>query len=294
MQIQVFNIDELGMPFIRYGYQGDNEIVSVIARNTEQTWQPNRTAQETIRNTRQGKLTEDIFQEYVRCSLRGINILAYDEIRNDNYTKHAPFDFLVWSDDKGTDIRRAVNAVRDDIDNSHSRFVKISDRTRTLCKEDGVKFVEVKSTKIAPRHKPASPDRGNNYNDPLWVRRLADKILGDDFLAYPSMCRTTSSRHFTMDDYAHILNNRGITINAHDDIRGFEASLQLCDIFVRIYLDEPENVAFLVGWIDKRSFYQNADIKKMSQRNKSELALYFAVPLVNRRRFDDLEQFVEH
>lgn len=293
MQIQVFNIGGLDMPFIKYDDQADNGIVSVIARNTAQTWQPDRTARETTLNTKQGKLAEDIFQKFVRQSLCGINILSYDDIRNDNFTKHAPFDFLIWPDDNLTDIRCVVNAIQSDIGNSLSKFVIISDRTRKLCEEEGVKFVEVKSTKVAARHKPVASNVGDDYSDPSWLKRLAGKILCDDFLAYPSKCRSTSLENFNISDYAEILIKKGIPVGNYGDILSFETAHQLCDIFVRIYLDEPARAAFLVGWIDKYSFYKNAVLKKMPQFRKSELALYFAVPLMNRRNFADLKQFIE-
>lgn len=293
MQIHVTNLFDPVMPFVRYDKQSGGDVVSAIARNTSQTWQPDRTEQETVLNTKQGKTAEDIFEEFVRKSLHGIGILSYDVIRNDHYTKNAPFDFIIWHDDSKANINRVVDAVRRDIDRSPSINVVISCETRDLIKREGIKIVEVKSTKIAERHKPALFNGIRDYKNGFWVKEIAKRILRDDFLAYPSKCRKTPSRFFTMNDYARILKAEGVDVGDSDDIRRFETEQQICDTFVRIYLDETAMVAFLVGWIDKNSFYQNADIKKMPQKDKSELALYFAVPLTQRLFFDDLEKYIK-
>lgn len=293
MEIRVLDIEKMDMQFITYDNQTDNAIVSVIAGNTAQTWQEGRTAQETARDTGLGKLSEDIFQEFVRQSFPGVNILSYDEIRNDGYTKHAPFDFLVWPDDSAADIDRVVNCIREDIGNSQGP-VKISDRTRQLCQGEGIKIVEIKSTRITSRLKPSAFNGNADYSDPRWTKQIAEKILGDDFLTYPNMCRKTSSYSFAMSDYIRLLSGKGIAVRNDDAVRRFETQRQLWDISVRIYVDEPANAAFIVGWIDKNSFYQSAALKRMPQPGKSERALYFAVPLTRRKSFGSFEQFVEN
>lgn len=255
----------------------DNRVAARIANNTAQTWQQNRGQRETLANTIQGKIAEELFQLYLAQNHRGINLMSYDEIRNDGFMKHAPFDFLSWSGE--LNIANTVNSIRNDITASSDRFVRLSANSRNLCHRENVKIIEIKSTKITDRHKRQCSFFQGDYNDHEKVTNLSRVILNDDFLAYPHFCRSTAKNDFSVNDYINLLQSKRINVNNEEEMRSFEITQQLADVFVRVYVDEAEHAGLLIGWTDKKNFYQNAVIKKMPQYGKSELALYFAASL---------------
>ena len=71
----------------------------LIAKNTCNTWQKKRDLLEKIKDTKQGKLAEKFVKQYIEQHT-GLSYLEYDEIRIDNYEKHAPFDGLLYLKDK--------------------------------------------------------------------------------------------------------------------------------------------------------------------------------------------------
>lgn len=270
---------------VRYSEtQYDNTIAARIANNTAQTWQQNRGRQETFDNTKQGKIAEELFRLYLSQKYPELKVLPYDEIRNDDYQKHAPFDYLVWEGDCNLDL--IVEAIRYDITNS-DRYVNLSQNTRTLCQRENVKIIEVKSTKIADRHKRSCLFNRGDYNNLSKVAALSRVILNDDFLTYPHLCRSTPMSNFSVNDYIRWLQSKGINVNSEEGMRRFEMLNQTADVFVRVYVDEMEQAGLLMGWIDKESFYRNAVIKKMPKPGKSEAALYFATSLRNGNNLDN-------
>ncbi len=285
-QTRQINIeDKHNVIFVKYSEGEHNDGVAArIADNTAQTWQQNRGRQETLNNTIQGKTAEELFHQYMLQNSPEIHLLSYDEIRNDNYTKHAPFDFLAWNED--CDIDAIVRSVQRDIARS-DRYVRISQETRALCRDENVKILEVKSTKITDRHKKQCKFNVSRNSDLPKVNALAEVILDDDYLTYPLFCRKTTKDDYSVNDYIELLRSRSIRVWDEAGMRRFETSAQLADAFVRVYVDEAANVGFVVGWIDKRRFYDNAVIKKMPQRGKSELALYFAASLRTGCDIDD-------
>ena len=99
---------------------------------------------------------------------------TYDEIRNDDFKKHAPFDFLLWK--TGTvNIAFIEEAIRQDIARTPNKFVKLSNVTRRLCRTLGVKIVEVKSTNIRNDLKVESDFTGD-YDNVKSVQKLLETI----------------------------------------------------------------------------------------------------------------------
>ncbi len=262
-----------------------------IAENTAQTWQPGRDSEETLANTLQGKIAEDIFETYLSLHYPEIHLLSYDEIRNDNYKKHAAFDFLIWTGDCCIDD--IIKSIQTDISNSY-KSAYISKQTRNLCKTKNVKFLEVKSTKIAYRHKKKCGFDIGDYNNTEKISKLAAIIQNDDFLIYPQYCRSTSDSEYSVKDYIETLVSKGYNISDEQEMLKFERKNQVCDIFFRVYTDEQEGTGYLVGWTDKTSFYRNAKLKRMPKHKKSELALYFSTPLSTRNNLDNFYSFLNN
>lgn len=278
--------------------QDDKKTISEIAENTDNTWQPERPPEETIENTLQGKVAEKMFEEYINTEFsEHLEVMAYDLIRCDHNEKHAPFDFLIWEKDK-SDIFAVVQSIQSDIRTSYGRFVKISEATRTLCKREKVKIVEVKSTKIANRHK----QRGfsNDYSDDVSVTGLSDYIVkNDDFLCYPLLKRKEAREDYTVVDYCIEYQQKNPQFaDLHgkillERVLKDECRKQLCDIFVRVYVDEIYKRGLALGWITKEQMYSgDVKLKRMKQEGKSEQALYWAKRLTNLRKMEDVEDAV--
>ena len=159
----------------------DDRIVEQIADHTEETWQPDRRDEERGSNTRQGKVAEEIVEQFFTLFFENkIAMKSYDDIRNDDFEKHAPFDFLIWK--KGTiDIEPIVSSIQRDIDNTPNKFVRLSEYTRRLCKDANVKIAEVKSTQIREDLKRDSGFNGN-YEDGNAVRKLINEIKSKETL----------------------------------------------------------------------------------------------------------------
>jgi hypothetical protein len=73
----------------------EEKTTAAIAKQTQDTWQANRTAEEKHQDTACGKIAEHLVEEYFQSNLTQLQFLSYDEFRKNNYKKHAPFDALV-------------------------------------------------------------------------------------------------------------------------------------------------------------------------------------------------------
>lgn len=273
----------------------DNSIVGHIVQNTVETWQPDRQLTERGENTEQGKIAEEIVERFLGEYYRDeIEIKSYDEIRNDYYKKHAPFDFLMWK--KGTvDIAPIVRSIQNDISSTFKQFVRLSKDTRHLCREANVKIVEVKSTKIRDDLKLHACFHGDYHND-TEVRSLFETIRQeDDIFCYPHYKRSEISDQYTLADYCEYVKT------LHPPLAGFsggilqqkvldlEKKMQYCDVFIRVYLDTAARSGMIIGWMKREDLLdETVQFKRMRQKNKSERALYFAKSLSQTESMDKL------
>ena len=124
-----------------------NDICKIVC-NTSNTWQSNRKTEEKENNTIQGKLGEEVVENFIKDNLTNLHVLTYDEIRCDSLKKHAPFDFLLWNNNT-IDINSVILSVQNDINNAQDQFVRLSDYTRKICQDQNIKIAEVKSTSIS-------------------------------------------------------------------------------------------------------------------------------------------------
>lgn len=153
----------------------DARVVGQIMNYTAETWQPDRPKKERECNIEQGKIAEEITERFIRQYYsQELSLKTYDEIRNDDFKKHAPFDFLLWK--TGTvNIAFIEEAIRQDIARTPNKFVKLSNVTRRLCRTLGVKIVEVKSTNIRNDLKVESDFTGD-YDNVKSVQKLLETI----------------------------------------------------------------------------------------------------------------------
>lgn len=261
------------------------------------TWQPDRPKKERECNIEQGKIAEEITERFIRQYYsQELSLKTYDEIRNDDFKKHAPFDFLLWK--TGTvNIAFIEEAIRQDIARTPNKFVKLSNVTRRLCRTLGVKIVEVKSTNIRNDLKVESDFTGD-YDNVKSVQKLLETIRRkDDVFCYPKLKRRESDPGYCLDDYCREVQERFSEFdgckgeNLRRRVIAWECENQCCDIFVRVYLDRPAKKGFVIGWMQKEELLDDTvQFKRMRQKNKSELALYFAKNLGETKGIDCLAQ----
>lgn len=294
MEIELFNhIVSANYDELRINYR----VIDQITDNTVETWQPNRENIERGSNVEQGKVAEEIVAQFLeRYFANKISLKSYDEIRNDDFRKHAPFDFLIWETGT-TDISPIELSIQNDISKTPNQIVRLSAYTRRLCKEANVKIVEVKSTKIRDAQKKNSGFNGN-YDDQNEVIKLINEIKRcDDIFCYPHFKRSDISEAYSMKDYcqyvkcqeASLANLKGEQLRQR--VIDLEVAHQCSDVFVRVYLDQEAKRGFVIGWMQREQLLDyTVSLKKMVQKNKSEMALYFAKNLTEVEGIDLLYQ----
>ena len=282
MEIQLIN----NTVFADYSeLQVNDSIVNQITSHTAETWQPNRKTEERKNNTQQGKEAEEIVETFIKEQFNAkISLKSYDEIRNDDYEKHAPFDFLIWNSEEvdEKDIARIETSVKNDIEASQGKFVSLSECTRGLCRKSNVKIAEVKSTNIRDKLKEKAGFTGN-YADIVSVEKLVDVIKkADDIFCYPHYKRSETGDNYSIDDYCCYVKTREPSLAEYDGdelrekVIELEAKKQCCDIFIRVYVDSGAKKGFVIGWMQReRLLDYKVVFKRMSQPGKSEKALYF-------------------
>ena len=203
---------------------------------------------------------------------------------------------LLWK--TGTvNIAFIEEAIRQDIARTPNKFVKLSNVTRRLCRTLGVKIVEVKSTNIRNDLKVESDFTGD-YDNVKSVQKLLETIRRkDDVFCYPKLKRRESDPGYCLDDYCREVQERFSEFdgckgeNLRRRVIAWECENQCCDIYVRVYLDRPAKKGFVIGWMQKEELLDDTvQFKRMRQKNKSELALYFAKNLGETKGIDCLAQ----
>src|SRR3989344_1415422 len=223
-----------------------------IVENTANTWQLGRSNEEKASDTSLGKIAEKVFKEFIIQNFPNYKYLSYDEFRSNNFIEQINYEV------------------------KNSDYGKISDGTKIGLESNGIYTVEIKSTRVAERHKRTGSSDQN----------ISSIIMSDDFLEYPKYLR--------VDEFDKI-NNLMDYINFCKTYRSFnclsnsecilkmrnEEQINMRFFYVRIYIDISTRKAYIVGYIDNNFFSQNFTLKKMVQAGKSEKALYLSLPLNN-------------
>lgn len=240
-----------------------------LVLSTFNTWQKSRDLSQKESDTAIGKIAEFA----VATAFRIFNIPlyhSYDSFRTDGFKLHAPFDGLLCKN---------LNKELIDIINSSVANIgpKISSSIRKEIRKFDAFTVEVKSTRLAKKYK----ERANfkNYDNQSEVENLIKELSSLDFITYPYFSREGDYSFSSYCDLAKAklcLNYSGESLKA--EVLKHERN-NSDDIYIRVFIDEELHKAIIMGWIDKKSFYENATLMKLIKRNKSENALYFACPL---------------
>lgn len=251
------------------------DLVKTITNNTINTWQIDRSFQKKQQDTNLGKIAENIFETYCKKHLNNIKYISYDTFRSNNYSKHAPFDGLIYNDKKTTNnvIESYFKNINEQVTNN--QYGKITDELKQELYDNDIYIVEIKSTRVVNRHM-------NNQKVEL------ENILNDDFLEYPKYLRTDTydSINSWKDYFEFCKKNK----NFNGDIQNLqnEEKINMRHIYIRIYIYEQNNEAYIIGWTSNTDFIKNAVVKKMIQYNKSEKALYLSTKLRNGYNIDEL------
>lgn len=259
-------------------FTSDSELIS---KYTSNTWQKKRKVKEIKADTSIGKWAENIIQFYF-TKIDGLVYLTYDDIRTNNFKKHAPFDAIVFSDQLDSDIvKKHIDQINYLVTNNE--YGKLPDEFKLELETNRIYIVEIKSTRVGRRHKVGT----NNEGD------IARKIVElDDFLTYPKYLRVDNydSIHSLPDyiEFCKKYRSFKCTDNCIEKIKQVEQN-NMSFYYVRIYMDEAENIAYIIGFINKYLFIKNLALSKFKSRDdKSKYALYLSSPL---RLATDIKDF---
>lgn len=262
-------------------YRTTGKNIKTIIENTVNTWQEKRTDDSKQDDTKLGKLAEDVFASYIKQNMEHITYLSYDDIRTNNFKKHAPLDGLLFNN-KSINIsalKEIIEKINSEI-TAGDKWGKISDELKLKCYKEHIFITEIKSTRVGNRHK--------NYDSSINL----DALLKDDFLEYPKYLRKDA--YDSIHSYKEYVNfckkYRGFICKSDDCVSDIqkEELLNMRHLYIRIYIDESNLTAYLIGCISNKTFINNSVIKKMPQKEKSELALYIATPLINGVNIDKI------
>ena len=250
--------------------QEEMDICRKIAENTKNTWQPNRSETDKLRDTLLGKFAEKAIKVYLAENFpEGDNpyVAFYDDFRTDNFAYHNSVDFLFSQDVE------ALNEAQQYV-SSNLMAVGLKEKSAELSidnikhlKQQKVCVGEIKATRIHDRH-----IEGGAVS-------LAH-LLNDDFLAYPR-CERKSFKIQNADDYLKEFSNPKFGILAEDILA--EEREKVADWYFRVYVQERVDLgvcdAYIIGALPGQVFVDKFNIKKMSQLGRSEWAIYMSVPL---------------
>jgi hypothetical protein len=252
--------------------------VQTISQNTSNTWQTDREQGEIVSNTVQGKVVEDMFDDYINHLQKEstITYVSYDNFRKDNYRKHAPIDGLLFQEGNSY-IEAAKEGITKDV--FTSEFGKLSPTTRTALREWSIFTVEIKSSQI-PNHVYSSL---SNFNKLSTQERLINELRKLDFFVYPTYTRNKGSRIHNFEEYVNYIESEQIyakgwareKLVAHLLEVERNNSANICTRIFVDYLSTDSFIGYFLGYALGRDFFDNPTIMNMPGK-KSGNAVYFS------------------
>ena len=239
--------------------------IANITSHTANTWQANRGATEKYADATIGKIGESAVIKALK-SLNIKNYHFYDSFRNDNFKRHAPFDG-VFAENLSSEVIALINS------KVAAEGSKLSADTRNKLRENNVLTVEVKSTRLAQQYKERAEFK--SYSNEFETKNLIRSLKRYDFITYPHFIREGT---MTFSQYCTFVENRlntgktGAALEEH--VRQIELE-NATDIYMRVFVDEENKKALIMGWIDRIKLLTPPEIKKLPSP-KSKDALYLA------------------
>ena len=238
--------------------------VSQIVNNTVNTWQPDRSLEEKYLNTQQGKFAENAVHFYLNQQLKDDWFYVdYDQIRTDNFQKHAPFDGIVMSPESNRELSDSeiFQLINDNVNHYGQLDTEVM---LDLSWAYGCEPIEIKSTKLSDK----IVSQTSNLREALSLA-----IQQNHFLTYP-VYKRCSTEDMDFNGYCAFLKSKynlstdqviQINVNKH------------CNVHIHVYV--VNDSAFIIGYTHILNLIGNRTIQRFYKKNKSEYALYFSYPL---------------
>lgn len=273
-----------------------NLLTKTLVGHTENTWEANRDEKETKRNTEQGKIVEEFFSDLINYysdqTQANLEYLSYDDIRNDDFKKHAPFDGLLYK--RGNPRLEYIKSlILNDVQNDD--FGKIKDSTIEECTKYKIYTFEIKSSKIPDRERPAE-NENYNFLKQSYTKDLINNLRTLDLFKYPKFTRKNDGTIHSSKDYLNwVRNNRSFMANKTDEEIIASEIKSSIHLYTRIFIDDTHRsnsneelyVAFILGYVKKHKIYEEFKLMSFPSK-KSELALYLTYPINKSQNFIDL------
>lgn len=289
-KFKFFNIDEnILISTSKEDYKNDKKnSIDVIANNTENTWQQDRSKTELIKNTTQGKIVEDMFCELIdyhnKASKDGkkLTYVSYDEIRTDKFKKHAPIDGLLYVEGN-SNINNAIAMINKDVEKN--TYGKLSYDTKNNLSDFKIRTVEIKSSNIP--QKDYNNINKDNFSKVSEQKKLISNLRKRDFFVYPKYTRTKGETIHCFKDYCNYVKQNFQEYHNLDDKQVEDKICDIekkdkCDIYTRIFIDKSHTKSFIgyvLGYALGTDFFDNPKIINMYQAGKSENAMYYVYPI---------------
>jgi hypothetical protein len=227
--------------------------VGMLATHTQDTWQPGRTYEQKVCDTRIGKIGELGFQLYLEQYQ--VALRTWDELRDDDGKTHAPLDgFFAPSYRRdnlmSSGFREYIGKARDGVHFGEGTYEKLTSWD--------IYGYEVKSTRVSERHR---SDGKVSY----------EKLLNDRFLMYPPK-RTG------------ILTKKLQAQLLHPESRKL-IEKRTPPYLIQAHVEELEAEwswrVYLSGYILAEEFLwaDDLNVTRLYQKGKSEQAIYYVLPL---------------
>ena len=246
----------------------EDNICKLITTHTHNTWQQSRTFESKYEDTKLGKIAEKAVKVFLyEGSYDNFNPLLafYDEFRTDDFKHHNSIDFIFSKNINC--LLKAENYIQKAMFSNEKPDDDLDVVNHTVLTHLDVSIGEIKSTRVAQRH------RGVDNQIDL------NRLLGDDFLTYPKFIRNNACSNVDntkqyLDYLKRTKQMDEVSVkNAHENY--------IADWQIRVYIENVGDsyTAYIIGAAHKHQFINSFNIKKMSQKAKSEAALYLSVPL---------------
>lgn len=273
---------------------------SIITNYTENTWEKNRDKNEISKNTKQGKIIEEFFVDLIdyKNSISNnikLEYITYDQIRLDEFKKHAPFDGLLFKQGNSY-IKEVIDKINEYI--SVNKYGKLNSSIINFCTKHKVYLIEIKSSKIPDKiYSEAKKNYIKHLNNTTFQKDIIRSLKKLDLFKYPVFTRNNGSIiHDTRGYLQWVKDNISFMKGKSDkEILDYEINESL-NLYTRIFIDDkktdknngkPIFIGYFLGYVLGYEFYHPLTIMNFPS-NKSKDAIYATYPISKSRKFESL------
>ena len=273
---------------------------SIITNHTENTWEKNRDKNEISKNTQQGKIIEEFFADLIdyKNSISNnikLEYITYDQIRQDEFKKHAPFDGLLFRQGNPY-IKEVIDKINEYI--STNKYGKLNSNIINFCTKHKVYLIEIKSSKIPDKiYDEAKKNYIKHLNNTTFQRDVISSLKKLDLFKYPVFTRNNGSIIHDTKDYLQWVKDNIYFMKGKNDkeILDYEINESL-NLYTRIFIDDkkidknngkPIFIGYFLGYVLGYEFYPPLTIMNFPS-NKSKDAIYATYPISKSRKFESL------